>query len=662
MARRAAAEAKSGSKSGAPSVDSVQRALDVRLQKLSRSTVEKRRRATKAAFDFAEECAALAREMPKKELIAFLQHECELPRSRALTFLKVADLLGAHRDVFEERAVGDDLVLRLAREPEPVRLEAISMLRAGRDLSDIDLRALRQDVMAGEEVASGDRTTSAVIELRRAVRVRAEEHIQAFQRDLLALTNDFAALYNETSPDDRSQETQQRVEALAAKAALLLRKLTALVPTKFLVTPSTPGEHDWPTVKAVLGDLAEKRLCLEEDWSWPETHPLWIETSFHDVLVWAQGQELRQPMDRRVACSQAGTVVPLDGLPRTKQYRPSHPYQFSVLELCAGAGGQALGLHAAGFRHVGLVEFDRHAAATLRHNEPGWPVIETDVTKLDFSPFRGVDVLAAGLPCQPYSSAGERRGAADARDLFERALEIIAEVRPRVVMIENVIAILHVTHAERRRVVLAALKGLGYDIEWRIVRGRDFGMAQNRQRAILVAMERGSFHRFRWPTIVDIPKQTVGEALYDLMAARGWKGAEEWAKHACGHAPTIIGGSKGKQGLDLGQPGAREAWRKLGVDPNYIDPLAPSRNFEGNPRLTLPMLARLQDFPDDWEFRGPREEQLHQIANAFPPRMARKMGLAIERALSGEEIDIATAVAAPLVPKVDVAWLNRSGG
>ena len=639
-------------------VDPEQRALDVRLRKLSRSTFDKRRRATAAAFDLAEECAALAETVPKKELVAFLQQECELSRSAALAILKLPALLGAHRGVLEERAVGDEMLLRLVREPEAVRSEIVAMLRAGRDMSDIDLRALRRDVLAGEEMISAVHASPALKDLKRAVRVRAKDDVAVFQRDLLALTNAFAALYNHTLPEDRSPLTQQRVETLASEADRLLRMLIDLVPVAFLDAGSEARETNWSTVRTVLRHLAAKRLSLEEDWRWPETDPLWMEAWFYEVLVWGLGQEQRPLPGRRVSHGRSG-AVPLDRLPRAERFRPSKPYRFGVLELCAGAGGQALGLHAAGFHHVALVEQDRDAVATLRHNEPRWPVVEADITKHDFSQYRGVDVLAGGLPCQPYSAAGEKRGAADERDLFERALEIIAEVRPRVVVIENVTAILHITHAERRRVVYAALADLGYESEWRILSARDFGMAQNRRRAILVAMDRSIAHRFRWPVAGDIPKQTLGEALHDLMASGGWKSAARWAELACGYAPTIIGGSKKKLGLDLAQQTSREAWRKLHVDPNYVEELPPGPDFEGMPRLTNPMLARLQDFPDSWQFTGSRKEQFHQIANAFPPRMARMIGLSIQRALTGEEIDLDAAVGAPLTPSIDIPWLNH---
>ena len=112
---------------------------------------------------------------------------------------------------------------------------------------------------------------------------------------------------------------------------------------------------------------------------------------------------------------------------------------FTTLELCAGAGGQALGLEKAGIAHAGLIEIDKHACATLRRNRPGWNVIEGDLTQFtDASAFKGVDIVSGGLPCPPFSRAGGQLGEKDERNLFPAAINIIDQIRPKAVLIENV--------------------------------------------------------------------------------------------------------------------------------------------------------------------------------------------------------------------------------
>lgn len=640
-----------------PDQDSDERGLLESLKKVRNRALAGRRRAIVDAFAFADQCKTLAERLPKDQILAFVRDECHVSRSEAHAYLQLTEIAAPERVVVEQSALEVGVLLRLAKQPPNVRDEALTMLRSGRSLSLTDLRLLRRDVLAAEAAASGKPDRSALTELKRAVRQKARGHIDRFLDELGHLANAFADLYNETSPEDRSPEAVARVDALAEAARRLANQLRGLVPSDLLMSRDTWPDHSWSRVYRTLILLGDRKLCFDEDWSWPESDPLWIDASLHEPLMWALGQELPELSRHRRRVGEG--VVALDRSPQSSKTRPSKPYRYSVLELCAGAGGQAIGLHAAGFWHEGIIERNPEAAATLRANRPKWPVIEADINTIDVDRFKGVDLVAGGLPCQPYSQAGERRGAADERDLFDRALEIIQQVQPKAVLIENVVGITQVTHGLRRLAVYAELERLGYDVDWRVIEGPVFGLGQNRRRAILVAMQRGMMHRFRWPLAPDMVPMSVGTLLKDQMGARGWKGLDQWVAKADGLAPTLIGGSAKKLGMDLAQPNSRKAWFDLGVDPNKVDKDAPDPDFAGVPHLTLPMLAQLQDFPVDWIFSGRRQAQFRQITNAFPPRMARVMGLAIQRALSGEEIDLKTAIEAPLFKRIDLAEYNR---
>src|SRR5438046_1103488 len=110
----------------------------------------------------------------------------------------------------------------------------------------------------------------------------------------------------------------------------------------------------------------------------------------------------------------------------------------TTLEVCAGAGGQALGLEQAGISHTGLVELDKSACATLRLNRPAWNVVEEDLNTFDGTPFAGVDIISGGLPCPPFSIAGKQLGETDERNLFPPMIRLADQIRPRAIMIENV--------------------------------------------------------------------------------------------------------------------------------------------------------------------------------------------------------------------------------
>ena len=309
---------------------------------------------------------------------------------------------------------------------------------------------------------------------------------------------------------------------------------------------------------------------------------------------------------------------------------------FSVLEICAGAGGQAIGLEAAGWHHTAVVDNDPDACTTLRRNRPSWHVIENDVASLDGRAFRGIDLLAGGVPCPPFSIAGDQLGKDDERDLFPQALRLIGESCPAAVMLENVRGFATSRFERYRSWLLGELMKLGYEPEWRLLTASDFSVAQLRPRFVLVALRPGHAGRFDWPEpTANAP--TVGEVLQDLMAAGGWSGAADWAKRANGIAPTIVGGSKKHGGPDLGPTRARRAWRGLGVDGLGLADAPPTPNHGPSvlPRLTVRMVARLQGFPDEWVISGRKTAAHRQVGNAFPPPVARAVGTAILTALTG---------------------------
>lgn len=309
----------------------------------------------------------------------------------------------------------------------------------------------------------------------------------------------------------------------------------------------------------------------------------------------------------------------------------------SSLELCAGGGGQALGLEQAGFVHEGLVEIEHHCCNTLRINRPEWQVFEKDLrefAKHDAEYYKGIELLAGGLPCPPFSIAGKQLGDRDERNLFPVALDLVDIIRPRAVMIENVRGILGAVFEDFRKQLKTQLTKMGYHAEWHLFNASDFGVPQLRPRVVIVALRKDIAQHFTWPTGNGCNPQTVGETLYGLIAKRGWKGARAWKKHADDIAPTIVGGSLKHGGPDLGPTRAKKAWATLGVDGMGIADEPPSRDFVGMPRLTVPMVARLQGFPDDWKFSGRKTASYRQVGNAFPPPVARAVAKKIHQCLS----------------------------
>lgn len=300
---------------------------------------------------------------------------------------------------------------------------------------------------------------------------------------------------------------------------------------------------------------------------------------------------------------------------------PKDEPQFTSVEICAGAGGQAIGLHQAGFRHLALVEIDPHAGRTLTENvasQPGWKwekqycdLLLKDVK--DFEPDddllksavwrdRELDLLAGGVPCPPFSHAGRQLGKADERDLFPEMLELVVKLQPRAVMIENVRGIMDPKFSEYREWITGQLeggfpdqsgapRGPRYELgEWGVLEASKFGVPQLRPRAILVAFREDVIKdlKYEWPSPTHDEVVPVVEALDATMreryeaysrgpyAERARAAHQRWIDKAGsrhrellgkggGIAPTLVGGSKKHGGADLGPSRAKEAWKKLGV-------------------------------------------------------------------------------------------------
>lgn len=338
--------------------------------------------------------------------------------------------------------------------------------------------------------------------------------------------------------------------------------------------------------------------------------------------------------------------------------------EFTSVEICAGAGGQASGLHEAKFRHLALIEIDSHACATLNLNVKdnaeweGCQVIEADLTQLDPRKLRlqlgleqgSLDLLAGGVPCPPFSVAGKQLGEDDDRDLFPAMLEMVGELLPKAVMIENVRGLLDQKFQGYREKILKSLESMGYEkCYWKVLEAKDYGVPQLRPRAILVAMKQEYAKYFLWTEPKKRPIVTVGEALEETMKdrfnavddPRAESAYADWFKDASkGVAPTLVGGSKKHGGADLGPTRAKKAWSDLGVcglgvanKPDEMSDMERDLFADAGPKLTVEQAAIIQGFSPEWRFFGRKTAAYRQVGNAFPPPVAQAVGEQIHAAL-----------------------------
>lgn len=311
------------------------------------------------------------------------------------------------------------------------------------------------------------------------------------------------------------------------------------------------------------------------------------------------------------------------------------------MEICAGAGGLALGLEQAGFAHQLLVDIDPDCCATLRANRPRWNVRQGDARELDGGAWHGVDLLAGGVPCPPFSIAGLRKGSDDERDLFPALIELAAQIRPKAVLVENVPGLGEARFSDYLESVCLQLRLLGYGVQYTVLRAFEHGVPQLRPRFFLVGMHARYATHFRWPIRAPYP-YSVGEVCAEEMGSLGWEGVEQWLSLAGAHrayAPTIVAGSRIHGGPDMGPSRSRERWRNLGFSSKSVADAPPRPGDPQPPRITMNMLARIQAFPPAWQFIGTKTSRWKQIGNAVPLPLAAAVGKRIALALRAPDID-----------------------
>lgn len=324
---------------------------------------------------------------------------------------------------------------------------------------------------------------------------------------------------------------------------------------------------------------------------------------------------------------------------------------YNSIELFAGAGGLALGLENAGFSHILLNEFDEYACNTLRKNRPSLNIVQDDVHNIDFSEYKGkIDFLSGGFPCQAFSYAGNQKGFEDARGtLFFEFARAVKETEPKVFLGENVKGLLSHDEGKTFKVISQIIDELGYYlVPPRVLRAVMYKVPQKRERIFLVGIKKEYADKvsFEWPSPYK-RVMTLRDAFYKGDLYKSDVPDSDCQKYPKRKAEILSkvpqGGDwrdlpidlqkeymKGSFYLDGGKTGMA---RRLSLDePSLTLTCSPAQKqterchpLETRP-LSVREYARIQTFPDEWEFIGPLTSQYKQIGNAVPVNLAEAMG------------------------------------
>lgn len=637
--------------------------LPKRLHLLKTAVFRQNKRMAEACVDIVDEIEKVRGHIPASKLKSFLMSECGLNRSDLNMYLKFEQTLGQHKETITRNGLPVTVVKALFSAPESVRSEALERVETGSFIHSSDVFAIKRrqrDEATDPAVALERRRLKA---LRLSAQRRSQIELETFTNRFIFFAQSLIDFFNDAQDEgvDLDRLASRRIR-LQEEAGRCLEEFEAVFDTAGF-PPAWEFDfhgHDTQIVHLAraydgLRDLADGifKAVDEEDGNPFDKDYDHIDLHTVENVIWLFNDNRITADDLKVRKLPAEPAAP-------KNIQP--PYRLTSLEICAGAGGQALGLHAAGFDALALYERNPAAVETLMANRWFGPVHCADVTQVDFRPHRGkVDLVAGGVPCQPHSSLGKRKGRDDERDLFLEAVRMVDEVQPRAFFFENVRGFGFQGNADYRADLYQKFADLGYQSQLFSINGSDCGLAQLRPRVAFVGFRDVPIQRFGMPPKFPEWSLTVGEALLDLVAANGWKQAEEWAKeHANRRGSTIVGGSEQSGRLAFSSNLRKHDWKKMKIDPFGIAEEAPGpdHHMEKGFPLTLEMGARLQGFPDGWEFVGAGEEgsdldrktKTRQIANALPPVMAHAVGLAIYTALTGVEFDHEKALKSPKLP------------
>lgn len=473
--------------------------IDPKAQALSlavKRITDLQRQMTCSLLAMAVEIEKLTEILPAGEAKAFLKARCNLPVTELSTYLGFAKTLKGSEDVLRKARASFPVVKALVAADQDSRQEILERRYIGARIDTREVALIRKRLTDAKSTPAEANKKAVAAAIRRQAKASAD----SFEGRIAFLVEELRKHFRtdgERFPE-AERELRQQAGVLNGECNLLFGDAMNDLAS---IRPATPAFRI-AMARKVLEDFASG--CLSE------IGP--TETSALSSLSGQTRMAFREPARKPLA-----TVPP-------RHHRPRG------IELCACAGGLALGLERAGFEHVALIEKNKTATATLRVNRPHWNVVEADVRKVDFTQYRDqrIDLLTGGLPCTPFSTVGQKKGQHDKNDLMREGVRAVREIAPKAFMFETVEGFLHSRHADYVAFLLREFSKPGYLTEIHRINAKDYGVAKNRSRVMLVGVRKDLAGSFRMPRKFSQLNTNIGVVLADLMGANGWTGTDAW--------------------------------------------------------------------------------------------------------------------------------------
>lgn len=615
------------------------------------------KRVSSAQMDLIRRIEELRPHLDEQDLAAFLTIECGVSKNDLPAMLAFPECLGSHEAILREKAVSLSVIKTLARTNIETRERALLRLYAGQKLDSPDIARIEQNrvrLKLGPEAYSERSRCRALVSMAsRNARLQVPDFGERVD-DLLCKIHDFVWKQMGFPPEDGDPEPFWRnsgpnFEAAHEELKSVARQLLADFERLYGAGHHRPGDPLPAKGNAIalahlsLQRLADGRFGYDDGFDFKLGNP-WS-TALQDALEYLlPKQDDVEPGNSLAEATRRETTQAF--------WRPPR-----AIELCAGAGGQAIGLLGAGFDFAALYDSDADAVATLKRNLP-WRVKRKrlqDITEDELRQYGEIDLLSGGIECTEYSRTGKRRGPAGSKNLFEEAVRILGIVKPKTFFFENVPGFKDSKFLTYRSSIFRRLKDCGYKVDFVELNANDFGVPQDRKRVLIVGVRDDMSGTFEKPAPVSYISHGV-EFLQSALFPHFGQGNADYDKHVriwletYGSAPSLtVLASPARAYQDI-----REQWASRGFDlrPDPRPALTVEEMTSGSmlQPVTIEVARRLQAFPDAWKIdaRTPRKS-LKLIGNAFPPPVAMALGLALRKVIDGRSYSLEERLRHPIV-------------